>query len=314
METLSFAKEVFAIEAEAITALAGQLTADFEKAVQYILGAEGKVIISGMGKSGLIGKKIAATLASTGTSSFFMHPGEAYHGDLGMIAHNDVVIAISHSGETDEILKLIPFLKDNGNVLIAMTGKPASRLAKNADAHLNIAVSKEACPFDLTPTASTTACMAMGDALAITLMRKRNFQPENFARFHPGGTLGKRLLTTISEVMRSDNLPMITQDTNVKEIIHVISTQRLGLAVIVDGDQKIKGIITDGDIRRMMETREEAFFSLKASDFPSKTPKSVSANAKLAEAEKLMNQYKINSLLVAEKQQLVGVVQIYDIV
>lgn len=314
METLAYAKEVFTIESDAIARLADQLTADFEKAVQSILQAEGKVIVSGMGKSGLIGKKIAATLASTGTPSFFMHPGEAYHGDLGMIAANDVVLAISHSGETDEILKLIPFLKDNGNLLIAMTGNSASRLAKHADAHLNIAVKKEACPFDLTPTSSTTACVAMGDALAVALMKTRNFQPESFARFHPGGSLGKRLLTTVGEVMRTENLPVIIPGTNVKEIIHVISAQRLGLAVIVDKEQKISGIITDGDIRRAMETREEAFFSLRAADFPTKVPKSVNATTKLAEAEKLMNQYKINALLVAENQQLIGVVQIYDIV
>ena len=314
MKTLAYAKEVFAAESEAIASLAGQLTADFENAVQYILQAEGKVIVSGMGKSGLIGKKIAATLASTGTPSFFMHPGEAYHGDLGMIAANDVVLAISHSGETDEILKLIPFLKDNGNLLIAMTGNPASRLARNADAHLNISVEKEACPFDLTPTCSTTACLVMGDALAIALMKQRDFQPENFARFHPGGTLGKRLLTTVGEVMRTESLPIINPGTNVKEIIHVISAHRLGLAVIIDEEKKIAGIITDGDIRRMMENREEAFFTLSAADFPAKKPKSVSATAKLAEAEKLMNQYKINALLVAENHQLAGIVQIYDIV
>ncbi len=314
MRTLEFAKEVIDIEARSLQQLKKALTAEFDQAVQLILAGSGKVIVSGMGKSGLIGKKLAATFASTGTPSFFMHPGEAYHGDLGMIDHHDIILAISYSGETDEILKLIPFLKENRNVIIAMTGNQKSRLAKNADAHLDIFVEKEACPYNLTPTASSIACLAMGDALAITLMKVRGFRPENFARFHPGGSLGKRLLSVVEEIMRKENLPQVQMETGVKEIIHIISNHRLGLAVVVDKNNGIQGVITDGDIRRAMENQEEAFFSLTAKDFPTKLPKTISVDTKLTEAEKLMNQYKINSLLVAKAGQLVGIVQIYDIV
>lgn len=313
MDTLQHAREVLTIEAEALTHLATQLDDSFERAVRCILGSTGKVIVSGMGKSGIIGKKIAATLASTGSSSFFMHPGEAYHGDLGMIAPHDVVLTISYSGETDEILRLIPFLKENGNALIAMTGNPQSTLARCATIHLNVAVPKEACPFNLTPTSSTLAALAMGDALAVALMKARNFQPENFARFHPGGSLGKRLVTRVEEVMRRDPLPVIQLDTNVKEIIHVISEHRLGLAIILDAEHTIAGIVTDGDIRRAMESNEGVFFTLTAVDFPTKVPKTIGPDERLAEAERLMNHYKISTLLVAERKQLRGAVQIYDI-
>ena len=314
MSILRHAREVLVVEAQAVAQLVNQIDEAFEQAVRCVIDGTGKVIVSGMGKSGIIGKKIAATLASTGTPSFFMHPGEAYHGDLGMIDPHDVVLAISYSGETDEILRLIPFLKDNGNQLIALTGNPRSTLARCAHLHLNGAVEKEACPFNLTPTSSTLAALALGDALAVAIMKEKGFQPENFARFHPGGSLGKRLVTRVEEVMRRDNLPTVQPSTEVKEIIHRISDHRLGLAIVIDADHTIAGIITDGDIRRAMETNEQNFLTLTAADFPTKTPRTIAPGERLTEAEHLMNQYKINTLLVAEKKQLIGVIQIYDIV
>ncbi len=314
MNPLQHARDVLALEAAAIAQLADRLDEQFEQAVRCVIEGTGKVIVSGMGKSGIIGRKIAATLASTGTPSFFMHPGEAYHGDLGMVDPHDVVLAISYSGETDEILRLIPFWKDNGNVLIALTGNPRSTLARYANWHLNGAVATEACPFNLTPTSSTTAALALGDALAVAIMKEKNFQPENFARLHPGGSLGKRLVTRVEEVMQRDALPLVPPDTNVKEIIHRISNHRLGLAIVLDAAQQLAGIITDGDIRRAMESNEQAFFTLTAADFPTKVPKTITPTAKLAEAERLMNQHKISTLLVTDGPQLVGVVQIYDIV
>ena len=313
MKTLQHAREVLTIEAQSIRQLMDQLDDAFEQVVRCIIEGTGKVIVSGMGKSGIIGKKIAATLASTGTPSFFMHPGEAYHGDLGMIDPHDVVLAISYSGETDEILRLIPFLKDNGNQLIALTGNARSTLARYAHWHLNGAVEQEACPFNLTPTSSTVAALALGDALAVAIMKERDFRPENFARFHPGGSLGKRLVTRVEEVMQQNDLPTVRPTVGVKEIIHRISDHRLGLAIVLNDDDSVAGIITDGDIRRAMEDNEQSFFTLTAADFPTKTPKTVAPDERLAEAERLMNQYKINTLLVAANGQLRGVIQIYDI-
>lgn len=281
--------------------------------MKSILVTQGKVIVSGMGKSGIIGKKIAATLASTGTPSFFLHPAEAYHGDLGMIEPSDIIILISNSGESDEILKLIPFLKEQGNVLIAMSGNPNSTLAKNSDYHLNISVQKEACPLQLAPTSSTTATLVMGDALAVALMRLRDFKDENFAKFHPGGTLGRRLLTKVGDVMKKDNLPTATAHCSIKAIIHAITDGKCGLVVIMNG-KKIAGIITDGDIRRAMESKQDKFFDLIAKDLMSYNPKMIDINAKLTVASALMNQFKINALLVVDKkQQLVGIIQMYDL-
>ena len=306
------AKEVFLTESEAISSLSNQLTDDFEKSVKALLSCRGKLIISGMGKSGIIGKKIAATMASTGTPSFFLHPGEAYHGDLGMIEKEDIVLLISNSGETDEVLKLIPFLKEQGNITIAMSGNFDSTLAKNSTYHLNVKVEKEACPLQLAPTSSTTATLVMGDALAITLMKLRNFQESDFAQFHPGGSLGRRLLTRVEDVMRKDNLPIVSEDTSIKEIINIMSKSRLGLAIVQNNSQTI-GIITDGDVRRAMETFEESFFTLSAKNLMSKNPKSIEKKVKLTEAQKLMTESKVNSLLVIDNNVLSGVVQIYDL-
>ena len=312
MNIKKIAQEVFTIESKAIANLSNLLTDDFEKAVKDILNCQGKLIISGMGKSGIIGKKIAATLASTGTPSFFLHPGEAYHGDLGMIEKDDMVLLISNSGETDEVLRLILFLKSQGNIIVAMSGNVNSTLAKNATYHLNVAVEKEACPLQLAPTSSTTATLVMGDALAVALMKQRNFQDIDFAQFHPGGTLGRRLLTKVEDVMRKENLPMVTKDSSIKELIGIISSARLGLAVVVENED-IVGIVTDGDIRRAMESLEEKFFKLSAEELMSKKPKSIDKREKLTMAQKLMTDLKVNSLIVVDGKKFVGVVQIYDL-
>ncbi|CAA6811239.1 MAG: Arabinose 5-phosphate isomerase (EC [uncultured Sulfurovum sp.] len=312
MNILKRAKEVFKIEAEAIANLAVNLDANFEEAVEKILAAKGKLIISGMGKSGIIGKKIAATMASTGTPSFFLHPGEAYHGDLGMIEQEDIVLLISNSGETDEVLKLIPFLKAQENIIIAMSGKPLSTLAKNATCHLNVAVEQEACPLQLAPTSSTTATLVMGDALAVILMELREFKDTDFAQFHPGGSLGRRLLSTVTDVMKKENLPLVDLKSSIQQVIEKISSGRLGLVVVMHNN-RIEGIVTDGDIRRAMETSQEEFFTLKAYDLMTKNPKTIESKAKLAVAQKLMTELKVNSLLVVEDETLVGIVQIYDI-
>ena len=313
MDIKKLAQEVFEIESKEIANLSKRLTDDFEKAINAILQSSGKLIVSGMGKSGIIGKKIAATLASTGTPSFFLHPGEAYHGDLGMIEENDIVLLISNSGETDEVLKLIPFLKHQKNCTISMSNNDDSTLAKNTNYHLNVAVDKEACPLFLAPTSSTTATLVMGDALAVTLMKLRDFKEENFAKFHPGGSLGRRLLTTVGDVMKKKNLPIISSQATIKEVIQKISEGLLGLVVIIDNN-KIIGIITDGDIRRTMESREKDFFILKAEDLMSIHPKLIYDTDKLISASNIMSQHKINSLLVVnESNDLVGVVQVYDL-
>ena len=312
MNIKDIAKEVFTIESKAILNLSNSLDYNFEDAVKSILYTKGKLIISGMGKSGIIGKKISATMASTGTPSFFIHPAEAYHGDLGMIERDDIVLLISNSGETDEVLKLIPFLKEHNNIIISMSGKPNSTLAKNSNYHLNISVEKEACPLQLAPTSSTTATLVMGDALAIALMKQRDFKDRDFAQFHPGGSLGRRLLTKVGDVMKQDNLPIVELNSSIKEVIQVISMARLGLVIVMDGDN-ILGIITDGDIRRAMEESEELFFTLLASELMSKNPKIIDRKSKLIIAQEKMTNYKVNSLLVLEESKLVGVVQIYDL-
>jgi len=313
MDINSIAKEVFEIESKEIANLSNNIDSNFENAIKAILKSDGKFIISGMGKSGIIGKKIAATLASTGTPSFFLHPGEAYHGDLGMIEKNDIVLLISNSGETDEVLKIIPFLKTQGNITISMSGNPQSTLAQNTDFHLNISIKKEACPLNLAPMSSTTATLVMGDAIAAALMKMNDFKDNDFALFHPGGSLGRRLLTKVENVMKTDNLPVCDQNSNLKDIIHTITTGKCGLVVVIN-DNKIVGIITDGDIRRVMDTNQENFFNLKAEDIMSKQPKVIQKDLKLTEASDIMGQNKINSLLVADQNnRLIGIVQMYDL-
>ncbi len=312
-DILTLARETLHKEAEALMHMATELDEQFVGAVDRILACTGKVILTGMGKSGLIGRKIAATLASTGTPSFYLHPGEAFHGDLGMISSEDVVLALSHSGETDEVLKIVPFIHSNGNVLISITSNPESTLAKNSDLHLNACVKEEACTLHLAPTTSTTAQLAMGDALAIALMKARDFTAMDFARLHPGGSLGRRLLMTVGNVMRKNDLPIVAPNCGATEMIHRMTRGGLGLIVVVDNGQ-IVGIVTDGDLRRAMESLQAKFFDINVMDIATRSPKSINKNAKLIEAEKMMTQHKVNSLLVTDDDgELCGVIQIYDI-
>ena len=312
-EILAVAREAIRTEAAALEKLERSLDDRFVAAIAMILGSSGKLIITGMGKSGLIGRKMAATFASTGTPSFYLHPGEAFHGDLGMISKEDIVLAISYSGETDEVLKIVPFIHSNGNRLISMTGNPQSTLAVHSDIHLHVAVDHEACILHLAPTTSTTAQIAMGDAMAIALMKMRNFTSCDFARLHPGGSLGRRLLATVGDVMRSDNLPVVGPDCTAKDMIHTISRCGLGLIVVCEGD-RIEGIVTDGDIRRAMERTGAGFIDLRAADIVTRNPKRIRPEEKLIEAEKTMTRHKITSLLVTDgDDRLAGVIQIYDI-
>lgn len=312
-QILDVACETLQTEADALLRIKQSLGDEFVASVESIMASNGKVIMTGMGKSGLVAKKIAATLASTGTPSFYMHPGEAFHGDLGMISSCDIVIALSYSGETDEVLKIVPFIQDNGNILISMTGNPNSSLAKNSHIHLNVAVEHEACILNLAPTTSTTAQLAMGDALAIALMKLRNFTSMDYARLHPGGSLGRRLLMTVGNAMRRHDLPIIDEECSATEMIQRMSQGGLGLIVICRGEE-ILGIVTDGDVRRAMESRQAEFFNIKPMDIATLSPKSIHPNEKLIEAEKLMTRHKVNSLLVVnDDQHLVGVIQIYDI-
>lgn len=312
-EILDLARRTLRIESAALGRMADSIDEKFVSAVDRILECRGKLIITGMGKSGLVGRKIAATLASTGTPSFFLHPGEAFHGDLGMISTGDVVLALSYSGETDEVLKIVPFIHSNGNVLISMTGNAESTLAKNSDIHLDVAVEEEACILHLAPTTSTTAQIALGDALAVALMKARDFTSLDFARLHPGGSLGRRLLMTVGNVMRSHDLPVVAPDCPAVEMIHAISKGGLGLIVVCDGD-RIEGIVTDGDVRRAMERRRADFFGIVAADIATPNPKTIAASEKLIEAEKMMTGNKVTSLLVTDDAgKLQGVIQIYDI-
>ena len=310
---LDVATDVLQTEADALLRIKRDLGDEFVRAVESILECNGKVIMTGMGKSGLVAKKIAATLASTGTPSFYMHPGEAFHGDLGMISKGDIVIALSYSGETDEVLKIVPFIHDNGNTLISMTGNSNSSLAKNSDIHLDVRVEREACILHLAPTTSTTAQLAMGDALACALMKVRNFTSMDYARLHPGGSLGRRLLMTVGNVMHRTDLPIVDENCSATEMIQRISQGGLGLIVICR-DNEILGIVTDGDVRRAMESKQAEFFNIRPMDIASTSPKMIHPEEKLIEAEKMMTHHKINSLLVVDNSKhLVGVIQIYDI-
>jgi arabinose-5-phosphate isomerase len=309
-----YAREVFSIEAKAIADLSKQLDIHFNKAIDAILRSKGRLVISGVGKSGLVGAKIAATMASTGTPSMFMHPVEAFHGDLGMLKKEDVLVAISYSGETEELLKLLPFIKAAGIQIIGMSGNPQSTLARNAHFHLNVKVYKEACPLELAPTSSTTATLAMGDAMAVALMKARQFKPEDFARFHPGGSLGKKLLTTVENCMFKNNLPTVKLTDGIQQVIHTMSSGRLGLAVVTSARQKVEGIITDGDLRRAMDKYEAQLFTLKAANIMTQKPRTINKKMMMAEAEEMMNSLKISSLLVATaKGELEGIVQIYSL-
>ena len=299
-------------EAQALLELIPNIDGDFDKTVELILKCKGKLIVTGVGKSGHIGAKIAATLSSTGTPSFFINPLDVFHGDLGVIQHDDVVLAISNSGQTDELLRFLPYNLENHIPIIGMSGNPHSLLAQYATAHLNAAVSHEACPLGLAPTSSTTATLALGDALACALMEARNFKASDFAQYHPGGTLGKRLLTKAHDVMRTEELPVISPTMKLGEAVIHMSNGRLGLCVATEND-KVAGIITDGDIRRAMENSQDSFFSLTVSDIMTRTPKSVAPETKITEIEKILHQYKIHSVLVVDTENhLLGVVDSFS--
>jgi arabinose-5-phosphate isomerase len=306
------ARKVFEIEIESLQRVAGLIGDEFLNAVDTILLTKGKLIVSGIGKSGLIGKKIAATLASTGTPAFFLHPGEAFHGDLGMIAPDDLVILISYSGETDEVLRMIPFLKWNKNVIISITGHPASTIAKNSDHHLDVSITREACPLELAPTSSTTTTLVMGDALAITLMEKRNFKHADFARFHPGGSLGRKLLVKVKDQMRTENLPFIAKDASFMELILKMSEGRLGL-VIIGNHQKVEGVITDGDLRRALVLNPDTG-KLLIEAMMTHNPQYIDENATVLDAEQQMIEKKIATILVGvpDKKLVKGIYQIFN--
>ena len=309
LDYTAVAREVFEIEAAAVRGLSAGLDGRFAAAVDAILAARGRVIVSGMGKSGIIGKKIAATLASTGTPSFFMHPGEAFHGDLGMVTADDVFVALSHSGETEELVKLLPFLRDNGNVTVAMTGNAQSTLANNSRFHLSVRVEREACPLQLAPTASTTATLAMGDALAVALMKARNFRSQDFARFHPGGSLGRRLLRRVREEMRGQDLPFVRPLASADEVLTAVTRGRLGIALVSDDRKSALGIITDGDLRRAVQRYRAGFFNKTAADLMTPSPITIGADGNMQTAIELMAAHQITLLVVVDGERIVGVVQ-----
>ena len=285
---------------------------NFDNAVELMFRCHGKVIVTGVGKSGHIGAKIAATLSSTGTPSFFINPLDVFHGDLGVMTKDDVVLAISNSGQTDELLRFIPMVLHMDIPIIGMSGNPSSLLAKYSTYHINVSVTKEACPLNLAPTSSTTAQLAMGDAMAVALMEKRNFRPQDFAQFHPGGELGKRLLTTAGDVMRTEEMPVITPEMHLGEAIIQVSRGKLGLG-IAERNGEIAGLITDGDIRRAMEKWKAQFFDKTVADIMTTRPKTVSADTKISDVQKIMSRYKIHSVLVADKHNhLLGVVDHYS--
>jgi len=299
-------------EAEALMGLIPMIDEEFDRAVELMYRCHGKIIVTGVGKSGHVGAKIAATLSSTGTPSFFINPLDVFHGDLGVMTRDDVVLAISNSGQTDELLRFIPMVLQMQIPIIAMSGNQESLLAKYADCHLNVSVPREADPLNLAPTSSATAQMVMGDALAIALLKKRNFQPQDFAQFHPGGELGKRLLTTAQDVMRSEDLPVIPPQMKLGEAIIHVSKGKLGLG-IAEEDGRVVGLITDGDIRRATERWQARFFDHTVSDIMTRNPKTVGLQTKISEIQQLMNKHKIHSVLVVDgDNRLLGVVDHYS--
>jgi len=312
---LDIAKRVITIEAEAVLALTEKLNSDFEKAIEIISKSRGRVVVTGMGKSGLIGKKMAATLASTGTPAFFLHPAEASHGDLGMVTSDDVIIAISNSGETDELLQLLPFLKRFNLSIISMTGSLDSTLSKAADVTIDVSVKEEACPIGIVPTASTAAAMAMGDAIAIALLTKRGFKAEDFAFFHPSGSLGKKLLITVKDLMHTgDALPLVSPNAEMSKAVVEISSKRLGVAVVVDSEKAILGIITDGDLRRGIEKWGKALFDMRVEQVMTGNPKTIKENELAAKALSVMEKLSITALVVPDDvEKAKGIIHLHDI-
>ncbi|AWH16776.1 D-arabinose 5-phosphate isomerase [Stenotrophomonas sp. ZAC14D2_NAIMI4_7] len=307
-------QRVFEIEQQALQAVAGRLGEAFQQACQTILGSRGRVVATGMGKSGHVARKIAATLASTGTPAFYVHPGEAGHGDLGMITEDDVVLALSYSGESDEILMLLPVLKRQGNTLIAMTGRAQSSLASAADIHLDVSVPAEACPLALAPTSSTTASLVMGDALAVALLDARGFTADDFARSHPAGSLGRRLLLHITDVMHSgEDLPKVDADASLSEALMEMSRKRLGMTAVVDAQGVLIGLFTDGDLRRALDSALDVR-TARIADIMTRSPRTIGADQLAVEAARLMETHKINGLIVVDDQgRAVGALNIHDL-
>jgi len=312
--SLSLAREVLEIEAAAINGLIAKLDQNFQRAVELILQCRGRVTVSGIGKSGHIARKIASTMSSTGTPAYFVHPAEASHGDLGMITRDDVFIALSNSGESAELLAIVPLIKRQGAKLIALTGKPGSSLAQEADAHLYAGAAKEACPLNLAPTASTTAALALGDALAIAVMQAKGFSRDEFARSHPGGTLGRKLLTHVRDVMRTGaDAPRIGENAMLSDAILEMSRGRMGMTAIVDREQRVIGIFTDGDLRRALNKGID-FHASKVNEAMTRGPRTIGPDKLAAEAVQIMEQHKVNQMLVVDaEQRLVGALNMHDL-
>jgi arabinose-5-phosphate isomerase len=315
---IDLARETLGIEGEAILTLQKNLTnqnaEQFAHAIEILLACTGRVVVSGIGKSGHIGRKIAATFASTGSPAFFVHPAEASHGDLGMVTQHDVFVAFSNSGETSELTAIVPIIKRTGAKLIALTGNPDSSLAVLADSHLNVRVEKEACPLNLAPTASTTAALAMGDALAVALLDARGFKPEDFARSHPGGSLGRKLLTHVRDVMRSGNeAPKTNIKSSITDALLEITAKRMGMTVVVDDEEKVLGIFTDGDLRRLIEKNIQ-FQNISLNDAMTAQPRTISPDLLAAEAVEMMERHRINQLVVVDHQnRLLGALNLHDL-
>jgi arabinose-5-phosphate isomerase len=316
MNIIAEARRVIQVEADALQAMASRINGSFEKAVELVLSSKGRVVVSGMGKSGLIGQKIASTMASTGTPALFLHPAEGIHGDLGMIMTGDVVIAISNSGETDEVLRILPAIKRIGAHVVAMTGNAASTLARNSDVFLDVSVKEEACPLGLAPTASTTAALAMGDALAVALLVRRGFRAEDFAIFHPGGSLGKKLLLRVEDLMHSgDAVPLVTEGTLMKEALFVITAKGLGVTGVIDADGALRGVITDGDLRRALEKGFD-ILSRRAAELMKLNPRRIRRHELAAAALQIMEHHSITSLFVFDDDNCsapCGIVHLHDI-
>ncbi|HIJ87252.1 MAG TPA: KpsF/GutQ family sugar-phosphate isomerase [Desulfuromonadales bacterium] len=316
MTAIEEARRVIRVEADALAAMADRIDESFERAIDVIAGSSGRVIVSGMGKSGLVGQKIASTMASTGTPAFFLHPAEGIHGDLGMIMKGDVVIGISNSGETEEILRILPSIKRLGAHLIAMSGNPTSNLARSSDVFLDVSVAEEACPLGLAPTASTTATLAMGDALAVALLVKRGFKAEDFAIFHPGGSLGKKLILRVEDLMHSgEDIPLVQEDDLMKDALFVITAKGLGVTGVCDSSGALKGVITDGDLRRALEKGFD-ILNRRASEIMKCGPLRIKRSELAAAALQIMEQRAITSLFVFENDQIsspCGIIHLHDI-
>ena len=312
-DIINIASQCLRDEAQAVLDQIPLLDDNFERAVKLILDCKGKLIVTGVGKSGHIGAKMAATLSSTGTPSFYLNPLDAYHGDLGVVGNDDIILALSNSGQTDELLRLLPYFQEKKIPVISMSGNPESLLAKNTDVHITVTVRSEASPLGLAPTTSTTAALAVGDALACALMLARDFKVQDFARFHPGGSLGKRLLTTARDVMHKEDLPVVPPEMELGKAIIRVSQGRLGLCVVVVNDEVV-GIITDGDVRRAMESSQNRFFSLTVNDIMTKNPKVVTPETKISTIDNILQNNKIHAVLVVDdKNRLVGIVDSFSI-